>query len=72
MTRNPVPGVNVAHGIREIPRLCEPCDWSADYGVRPAVWTLTRPDPGCSFHKYIALASRTARAAAATEGGLAA
>ena len=43
-------GVTYAVGVREIPRSCDPCTWTADRTRKPAVYELTAADPSCPFH----------------------
>ena len=43
-------GVTYAVGVREIPRSCDPCAWTADRTRRPAVYKLSAVHPSCPFH----------------------
>jgi len=59
-----VRGVTLAVGVREIPRLCEPCQWVADRSVRPAVYHLQEHHPECPYGAARRRDARTANPAA--------
>ena len=46
----PARGVTWAVGVREIPRNCDPCTWTADWTRKPVVYELTDAHPACTFH----------------------